>query len=197
MSKDSEILRCHLTGAPYCFRVGNVAIKAKVVHRSARELAIASLDPHGPFTLWRHIPAFAMSQLPGFQDDEHAMRTIIEMTSVLANSVERLLSLTQTELANSYSRYEKERAYIPARGLNLDELRRQSIASRRTVLSGVLSLQQHQRNLRSLRSRLPETDMELQMLQWNLIHEFLGDENSIDFQELEQWIRKSSEGIPQ
>ncbi len=68
MSKDSEILRCHLTGAPYCFRVGNVAIKAKVVHRSARELAIASLDPHGPFTLWRHIPAFAMSQLPGFQD---------------------------------------------------------------------------------------------------------------------------------
>ncbi len=125
------------------------------------------------------------------------MRTIIEMTSVLANSVERLLSLTQTELANSYSRYEKERAYIPARGLNLDELRRQSIASRRTVLSGVLSLQQHQRNLRSLRSRLPETDMELQMLQWNLIHEFLGDENSIDFQELEQWIRKSSEGIPQ
>ena len=136
MSKDLEILRCHLTGAPYCFRIGNVAIKAKVVHRSARELAIASLDPHGPFTLWRHIPAFAMSQLPGFQDDEHALRTIIQMTSVLANLVERLLSLSQTELANSYSRYEKERAYILARGLNLDELRRQSTASRRTVHSG-------------------------------------------------------------
>ena len=166
------------------------------MHRSARDLAIASLDPHGPFTLWRHIPTFAMSHVPGFQDDERALRTIIQLTSVLANLVEQLLSLSQAELTASYSRYQKEKACIFARGLDVDELRRQSIASRRNIRSGTLSPQQHQRKLHSLRSRVRKTAMDLRALEWRFVGELLGDGNYIDFEELEQWILKGSKSLP-